>query len=655
MSKKNAAPKDNGKKKRISSARKADFLEMFSRESLSIREAIVKDLPSYNTLLKLEAISFDEFALQLLADKKNIPRMHASSLIPVCPFCGKDAHVGRKEEGIFRCKACSGQTFSPNYNSISSGTKCDALTWMKVLQCLLDFSTITQTCEYCDITETTYYKIRNRLFYAMQLMLDEVKLYDQIQADNTFVRTSYKGMNLSQEDDFPEDSIFFNDTFQPREARKRGQANKMIERGANTVCIFTAIDTNGHVLTRFAGIGATSMRLLRNYIPEDKFLLQVPKKDPFAYFHKKKEETNNTRPGAESKMIADKERAIESYAKSLGIDFEAHVYRDGGVQRRLGEGQSNIQKVNSLHHRLKNFLRKSNYVSTKYLPGYLILFEFLENTGGSVEAINRLFQILATPNLGKPPAFFKDLFTVPNYLLEWIDGDNPVKKLPYSKRLAFYLYDHIRNPQDYPDVNITMEHVMKETGFSAPTIRKNYRDLLEAGYRDKLRQYFGEPSKREKEIEQQKAAQRKKTDAVKTLNPVVLALYDEYVRMLSLPKNQQTKMEDWVQEKNAQYGTSYKRANLLMKFKYIEEQGVRPPRPKREKFIANADGRPPEKVMAIYEDYERARLNAREKGENPQHSIVIMSELSEKYKLSRMTIRDHIRRGQSYMRNKKND
>lgn len=419
------------------SNKKQAFLLLFSRQSKEVRESILSDLPAYHALLSLEAESFEELALKVQTEKRGVRYSKDTPVVPDCPFCGKYDEVSKKTGYTYRCRACN-HTFASNYNSISSGTKCDALTWMKVLQCILDFVSISETCRRCGINKKTYYLIRNHLFYGMQLLMDRVKLYGEIQVDNTFVRMSYKGMNL-QATDSPEDSVFYEEPFKPRPGRKRGGSYLMAERSANSVCIYTAIDDRGHVMVRFVGIGMTNYRNLKQYIPSEKYLLTVPEKDPFADLLKAHTAEPKTFSGDSSIMVADKEHALEKYANSLGVQFESHVYRRNGIQFQQHGEMRNVQKVNALHRRLKDFLRKCNYVSSKYLPGYLCLFEFLENCGGSPAAVQALFQILATPNLGKPATFYQDQYSVPNYLLEWFEDENVLKKLPYNKLLLILI------------------------------------------------------------------------------------------------------------------------------------------------------------------------------------------------------------------------
>lgn len=645
-------PPKTEKHHQLSEARKREFLHLFSREAQYIRDDIAKDLPAYNMLLNAQAESFEEIALRQLAAERNIPFDKDNPPMPTCPHCGKYDRVGTKGEGAYYCNLCK-RKLTATHNSISSGTKCDALVWMKVLMSLLNFSSIAKTCEYCEIAPNTYYLIRNRIFYAMQLMMDEVKLYGIIEVDNTFVRASYKGMNLQeQENDFPEESIFFDDRFIPRAARQRGGANLMKERTANSICLFTAIDDSGHVLSRFAGVGATSLRMLQTYIPQDKFLLEVPRKDGFDLFPSKKDNDKKSKPGTASKIVADKERAIENYANFLGIEFEPHKFREIGIQRRLPDGAHNIQRVNALHRRLKDFLRKANYVSTKYLPGYLILFEFMENTKATPEAIARLFQIFATPELGKAPTFYQEMYVVPNYLMEWIDGPNPLKKLPYNKLLAFYLYDHIRRPEAYPGVNISMERIMSETGYTAPTIRRNYKTLIQAGYQENILRYFGEPVQKEKGSNKTKSKKPKKTNNFPaTINPIVLAIYDEYAQLRKLPKDQCPSLEVFLKDKNVEYGTTYTRTNMLMKFKKIVELNVRPPLPEpQHDGLKVKNYSLPKYAFSVLDDYDAILLSYRQKGAPLPTMEVIYEQLSEKYKVAPRTIREHIIYARAYRR-----
>lgn len=630
---------------RVFEERKQQFMLLFSREARMVRDSIVEDLPAYNLLLSIHAESFEEITLRQLAEQQNIIYDPERPPIPDCPFCGQSDSVGRKEDNILRCRRCD-KTFTINHNSIASGTKCDALTWMKILQCLLNYTGVSKTCEYCEISENTYYNIRNRLFYAMQIVLQGIKLYGNIEVDNTFVRSSYKGVNLC-ESEFPEDSIFFDDSFKPRSARARGGSFSNDIKNANHICIFTGIDDRGHVIARFAGVGNISYLSLKHYIPADKFLTKVPAEDPFALLRKKKPDDAATKPQQASVMIADKEGAIKRFAQLLDIEFESHVYRKNGVQLKLSGDAHNIQCVNALHRRLKDFLRKHGYISSKYLPGFLTLFEFVENTGASEAAIAELFRVIACPNLGKPPAFFKEMFTVPNYLEQWLHDEHPLNKFPYNKLLAFYLYDMTKHPDKYPDAGVTMAQIEEETEYTAPTVRKLYRELYNAGYRDLILRHF-EVLQSKKRSETKVVA---KPTAPSTLNPVVLAIYDAYAEIRKLPKSKRPTFDEFLEEKNKEFGTNFKRANLLAKFKYIEERGVREPLEplqllKQEERVRT----PSDRALEIYQAYEEIRLSYREKGEEPPQNLQIYSVLSARFGFTISVIERHVVTTRAHLR-----
>lgn len=467
-----------------------------------------------------------------------------------------------------------------------------------------------------------------------------------MQVDNTFCRISYKGVNL-KESEFDEDSIFFDPTFKPRTARKRGAGYQYREKNANSICIFTAIDEFGHVVTRFVNIGATNYKALKYNVPADKYLLTVPQKDPFSLSLCKIDEQERSKAGDKTLLVSDEEKAIIKYANSIEIPFESHVYRRDGIQVRLSDNAHNIQKVNALHKRLNDFFRKHNYISTKYLPGYLTLFEFIENTGASEKAISKLFQILSKPGLNKPSSFFEEMFSMPNYLQEWLADDNPLKKQPYNKLMAFYLFDHIRHPDEYPSEQISMSDIVNETGYTAPTIRKNYRDFVTNGYRDLILEHFRKAESATKTSKNEHKAPK----APSTLNPTVLSLYDEYAQNKMLPPGKRLTAEQFVTEMNKKYGTTFKRANLLMKFKYIEDSGVRPPIPPQKN--KSEYYRMPEIAFDMFDELESIIMTHRQNGIQLPTTFKLYTELGEKYGFTYETTKFYITEAKKYRKNNK--
>lgn len=186
-----------------------------------------------------------------------------------------------------------------------------------------------------------------------------------------------------------------------------------------------------------------------------------------------------------------------------------------------------------------------------------------------------------------------------------------------------------------------MEYIEKETGYSAPTIRKFYKDLMVAGYREKILRYFGEPDETEK--------QSKKTKkAATTFNPIVLTIYDEYSQIRRLPESQRPRFSDFLNEKNEQYGTCFKRTNMLAKFKKIEESGIREPMPEYNKEFDPLKDRRLGVAVKVSKEYDDILMKYREQGDNPPKRDVITEKLAIKYGVSKGSIDQYIPKGRKY-------
>lgn len=582
-------------KAKMSTAQRAEAIMMQLADELpEVRLEIAKSFPAYNSLLNLHAKSFIEFALLPIAREQGFnvsdPLFDYKTVLPYCPQCNKQDGVIHKGAKSYCCNHCNIK-FRPNYNSISSGFKLPSVVWRKILECMLNFYTLETACDYCGITPTTYYNIRNRIFYAMQLMMDEVKLYGNIQCDNTFVHLSYKGTKLIQEE-YPEDSPFGNIEIASRKARKRGGSYSYAEKNKNSICIFAAIDEYGHVLTRMAGIGSATGNKLYKAVGSTRYLYVVPHTDPFDLMPEKKK-IPHSNSGSSSLLIADCEGAIRKYASKIHFNFESNVYRIDGKQVRLKEGAHDIQRVNSLHSRLKNYLRKLNYVSGKYLPGFLTMFEFIENTGASEEAIGRLFEILARPGLDQDKTFFDNMFTIP--IIEKKDDKTNKKEKTKSQNQplirtttqAIYLYDQLlRDPQG----TLSLKYISQITHFSEENVQKMYEEAKRSGALETI-------------IQTVNASNGKKPSWVQRTIPAdYLKFYDEFLK-LKKSSSARVSLRDFVIDANQKYNTNLSYGMVKYYFKQIVEYGLREPVPeqsKNQKIPAYKETQ--EKCMAIYQE-----------------------------------------------------
>ncbi len=623
-----------------------EFFDLFADEGQEIRKEISAMLPAYNDLLNMHAKSFEEFALQLSAEEQGIdytlPLFDFHTVIPPCPKCGSHSVIHKGKDRYF-CKDCE-LKFSANWRSISSYSKIPSVMWMKVLRCMLDYYSIEKTCSVCGISPTTYYNIRNRLFYAMEIALNNIKLYGIIQCDHTFVNVSYKGMDL-YEDDFPEDSPLYTEDFKPREARSRGGSYSKKEHPINSVCIFAATDEFGHSITRFIGLGSANNVLIREAV-KDRLLLSVPEDVDTSKTNK----INLSKPGEKSLLVSDGEAAIALFARQYGIEHESHVYRKNNKQLQLSSNAHDIQQVNALHSRLKRFLIKTNNVSTKYLPGYLTFFEWIENTGATEEAIKDLFLILSTPNMGPPATFFKEHYSVPNYLLQMNDENNIIKKYSQRKRLAFYLYDQRVNAIRNGNANkaISMDEIVRRTGYAKITIRRNHKNIVASGLGPMVNEYFlSQKEPDEKIVKHSVGSIYEKSE--------VLALFDEYRKHRNLPKNKRLTDSEFTKAMNEKYGTNYKTKNLMYYFSQIVKRGLRPELPKRTTYAeSNAPSPWEETCIEMQNEYSNLIKQYRAKGEKIPSRQELIEILGKQLGLSASTVISRLDEGSRVVNKMKN-
>jgi len=611
------------------------FLKLFSKESKEIRSEISSLLPSQNELIDMNARSFREFALMPIAEKQGLsvsdPLFSYDNVMPPCPKCGEEVKIRRVEENSYVCSKCKFK-FSANWNSLSSGTKISSTIWLKVLHCMLEHYTIDRTCEVCGIARATFYAIRNKLFYAMQIMMEDVKLYGHVQVDNTFVKTSFKGKSLKDED-YPDDSIFFHVDFNARPSKKRG-GSRQKDIYMNSICIFSAVDESGHVYVRFLGVGYPTTKLLTKTIGTDKILLTVPKQDPFKLFKKNQTSSTNInrlKYGDNSILISDKEMAIIRFAKEYGIEHEYHVYRQNGKPIRLSKSSNNIQKLNNLHYRLKTFLIESHYVSSKYLPGYLLLFEFIHNTGATKKAICELFKILAKPGLDIPNGYVESLFTVPNYLSQWLDEDNPLRRFTYRQLQAYHLYrTRLKLIESGAKDVIKVEAISEATGYTPASIRRLYKNLNASGFDSLIEEYFTPKHYEFNSFN----INRNRVNGKLRFTPELLAIYDEYYSNRRKPSSSRMTIEEFTNYVNSKYNLQFKPSTLRYDMHKISSSGLKPSLPpiafySSSEFLSETE----QFRIDLYEEYKNLRLRYLSEGKKVPNYTTLCQILAEKYSI----------------------
>lgn len=262
-----------------------------------------------------------------------------------CPHC-KSSNIicyGKyRGRNRYKCKGC-GKTFNELTGSPMSGTHY-LEKWKDYLICMLAGKSLRKIEKELSISLPTAFYWRHKILNAfMRVGFD--KLEGIVEADETYFLYSEKGKKK----------------ISGRKARKRG--GKARKRGISNeqVAVITSCDRKGNSIIEVGCLGRISQkdvdRTLGQYI-----------------------DSNNT-------LCTDSHPTYKAFAKTKGINFETVNLNKG---YRVREKIYHIQTVNSLHSRLKNWIRRFNGVATKYLSNYMIWFRILEKIKNKMDELREI-------------------------------------------------------------------------------------------------------------------------------------------------------------------------------------------------------------------------------------------------------------------------
>jgi len=253
-----------------------------------------------------------------------------------CPHCGHGKVVGcGKADGLqrFRCKGCG-----KSFNALT-GTPLARLRkkecWLDFGQSLSEGETVVASAERCGVAVSTAFRWRHRFLTAREAT---PPLTGIVEAEEAFVLLSFKGSRAWEraEKGLPGAEL------PDRKARKRG--GKATKRGLSheQVPILVAADRGGDVVSAVLPVdsGDAIKAVLEPVLSKDALL------------------------------VTDGGKALARSATEMKVTHEV-LNQSAGERVR---GELHIQTVNSLHERIKTFLRKRRGVATKYLDNYLRWF-----------------------------------------------------------------------------------------------------------------------------------------------------------------------------------------------------------------------------------------------------------------------------------------
>lgn len=410
---------------------------LFAESSSSDLWFISDSARTYALLKEVGARTFSEFATQIAPQYKKM-----------CIHCGSEEYQAygtyiKNGEKIqrYKCKDC-GLTFTPIQKTIISESNLSFVSWINFINCLYHGKSVATTAMACNISEKSVQNNRLRLFYALKLLDDTVKLSGKIVIDETYFHVSYKG-NRSQSKNF---SI-------ERKPHRRGSDNHTRGLSKEFVCVECALDENGNSVARIAGTGAPNH-----------YKIQRALKDCIS-------------PTDTECIFSDKEKALKKYA-----DVNGYVIKQARSPRKkikvfdpsMIEVQRWIQKINAFHSRMERFMRNFAGISSDMLYGYLCLFNWIDRNRGRdlLDAYNELFCIMLQPNLYKSldeiatMPCFSDIITVSSSTSKMYIRNLATAKVIYAKYASG---EKIKN-------------IAQEYNCSCDAIRKKINKMDKLGY-----------------------------------------------------------------------------------------------------------------------------------------------------------------------------
>ena len=420
-----------------------DTIEILLNEcSVSDLEFLSDLAKSYALVKRTGVSSMNDFLFSIRGKNKEEIR---------CAYCKSANHIlygcystmGERFQR-YKCKDC-GKVFSPISNSLISSSNFNFKTWIKFIDCVYNGQTLNQIAKTCGISEQAAHDNRIRLFYALKLLDDKVKLSGNIVIDETYIPVSYKG-NRTQNNNF----------VLPREAHHRGHENHLDGLSKNLVCVVCALDENGKSVAHVAGTGNSSVarldRALRNCIIKDDELLIY---SDCSNVIKRFAEVNGY-PIKQTKLL-NKNRKLATNLK---------IRKDAYIANRY------LQKINAYHSRLKHFFNKFFGMSTKLLSGYLYLFAWKERNKDKdpIEAYKELLAVMT-----KPDTFVTvDAIISHNFLPDALEPcEHPSCFKPSERDMKIYA----RNA-----AGETMTSLAKEYGMTKQNVSRIIKHINECGY-----------------------------------------------------------------------------------------------------------------------------------------------------------------------------
>lgn len=351
--------------------------EGITKEQKELMNAISSMLSSLDESGRLDLID----RLRSLLDSERLGCVKASEM-DRCPNCGSEKiyKYGFTEAGRqrYRCHSCH-KTFSWSSGNLFRNTKLDDDQWYRFAECFVYQLSLPKCAEICDVCLKTAWFMRFRMMELIHRNLPsfEVKSDIRTQVDEIYIPESFKG-NMKKAG-----------FMMPRDPYRHGSTSHNVGI-ADKVCVFTAVNDLGDMFYEIACKGFFTKDAARHTLGKS--------------------------VARGSVVATDDHGSYIKLLREMKVRHENHPATEHGP----------LNRVNSLHARIRGFLAPFRGVSTKYLDLYLGWFKWIDSYArGSVsDTVDNLTVQMSNGEYIHKRSMLRDI------PFPFIDQDGGVTKYP---------------------------------------------------------------------------------------------------------------------------------------------------------------------------------------------------------------------------------
>ena len=265
-----------------------------------------------------------------------------------CPRCGS-VHFkknGHDDDGKQRymCKNCK-KSFSESTSSFFYHCRLPKEKWLNFIDYEITGMTLSEEAYYLDISKTTCFYMRHKLYRCLSLIYDEEKVTNEVELDCAYFKINLKGTKPKN---------------MPRYSKKRGNTSAYSGISHHKICVVSAIDSEDNMFLRIAGLGSESLEKYESQIDRFKEVKTI---------------------------VSDSKQCIPHFCNALGCDHEVIPVIANKKCYKTINGK-HLGELNQLIEEFRTSIKYKHGVGTRYLQDELNFFTIRKQLKYKVERKN---------------------------------------------------------------------------------------------------------------------------------------------------------------------------------------------------------------------------------------------------------------------------